>query len=379
LSELLAAGGAAVDPAAPATAGWRPAALCGGAAALLGTALLLLNAEQLGALLVPQLSRMALLALVYPVVLMPLRSRLRGSQAAPGDWATLFALTVLTFAWTVLIEMVCSVGFHFARFRSAERLDEMMAGGPVVVWFTAVLTLLAGLGELSLTTRSRARAIQLRTARMQASDRVARLQLLQWQLHPHFLFNALQGASSLLATDPARAEDLLGRLQRLYRSSLRLLHDPVVPLAQEIAWAREYLDIERERFADRLEFEIDVPPGLADETVPPLILQPLVENAVRHGVSREVGGAWIAITAAESPGTLQLRVANGTRRAVRVRHGFGLRHTLRRLREAYGAEARLEVEQRPGELAVVLYLPSAGSTAARSKPRRGLPAWMPKT
>jgi len=172
-------------------------------------------------------------------------------------------------------------------------------------------------------------------------------------------------------SDRAAAAAMMGRLQSLYGRSLRSLERHLVPVHEELAWCREYLEVERQRFSDRLRVEISVDPEAASAALPPLLLQPLVENAVRHGVAREPGAAWIEIAARlADDGSLRIRVANSARAGRLGGEGFGLRHTRRRLDETYGGSAGLDVVQRGRVVEAILRVPHLDSPlASTSRPR----------
>lgn len=189
----------------------------------------------------------------------------------------------------------------------------------------------------------------------------ARLQSLLRQLKPHFLFNTLNGIASLMHSDVDAADRMLVRLSELLRLTMAQSGEPLITLRTETAFLERYLEIERIRFRDRLTVTIDVPPETMDAYVPNLILQPLVENAIRHGIEPH-----------PRPGhlTLQARI-RGERLTIIIRdtgsglpaegfkrEGIGLANTRERLRELYGPKHRFEMSNRPeGGLQVLLELP----------------------
>jgi hypothetical protein len=304
-------------------------------------------------------ARMTLLGLVYPLLLMPFRRRF-GARPPKLGWATCLGVAVAATFWAVAMEVAIGLTLAIAHGGALHFLASFFSGKmPAFLFLPALLLHAAALFELGFATQAHAHDALLRVERMRARGREARLQLLRNQLHPHFLFNALHGVSALLASDPSRAEALLARLQALYRNSLRSLNSPFVTLQQEVGWSREYLEIERARFSDRLELRVSLPAALTTVSVPPLILQPLVENAVKHGIGREPGPGWIAIEARADGEEVELRVANAAHRPRQIAFGFGLRLTTRRLAETYGTAARLEVRPGVGEIAFVLRLPRA--------------------
>ena len=190
----------------------------------------------------------------------------------------------------------------------------------------------------------------------------ARLRALRLQLNPHFLFNTLNAISTLVAENRnAEANRMLARLSDFLRSTLDRTETDEIPLADEIQFACQYLEIEEIRFGDRLRVDISVGADAEDALVPPLILQPLVENAVRHAVARGEGGGAITIVAEREAEWLTLGVHDdgpGLDGSGDRAKGLGLANTRQRLSELYGerAELRLSKSDRGG-LAVLVRLP----------------------
>ncbi|MGH7712828.1 MAG: sensor histidine kinase, partial [Gemmatimonadaceae bacterium] len=136
-----------------------------------------------------------------------------------------------------------------------------------------------------LDYRDALRERTVRAARLEAQLALAQFQALRAQLHPHFLFNALNAISALIHKDPARADRMLARLSELLRLAIDTAGSPEIRLIDEIDFVKRYLEIERMRFGDRLDVRVDLPVETYDALVPNMLLQPLVENAVRHGVA----------------------------------------------------------------------------------------------
>lgn len=172
----------------------------------------------------------------------------------------------------------------------------------------------------------------------------ARLQTLKMQLQPHFLFNALNAIATLVHKDPDAADEMIGNLSELLRLTLDPSQQQEVPLRQELEFLQHYLQIEQARFGDRLSVDVDVEPRLNEALVPPLILQPLVENAVRHGIEPQLKPGVITIRAfAEGP-MLCLSVRDngaGIRSSSPPGHGIGLSNTRARLQALYGSDGCL--------------------------------------
>ena len=204
-----------------------------------------------------------------------------------------------------------------------------------------------------------------RAARLEAQLATAQLGALRAQLNPHFLFNSLNAASTLMGRDVRAARGVLGDLSALLRLSLDRMGDPEVPLADELDFLRHYLDVERTRFGDRLDVTIDADPALADALVPPLVLQPLVENAVKHAVSPRPEGGRVRVQARaeadDSPGgALVLTVADdgpGLAPGGPRPGGIGLKTTRERLAGLYGDAASLTLDDARGGLTVTVRLP----------------------
>lgn len=131
--------------------------------------------------------------------------------------------------------------------------------------------------------------------RLEAELSSAQLHILKTQLHPHFLFNTLNGVSSLMYSDVRAADRMLTQLAELLRQSLSTFHAQKVTLQRELEFLLPYLQIEQARFGDRLTFEVEIDPRLEFALVPHLILQPLAENAVRHGISTRPSGGWLRV------------------------------------------------------------------------------------
>ncbi|HVN85748.1 MAG TPA: histidine kinase [Candidatus Binatia bacterium] len=168
----------------------------------------------------------------------------------------------------------------------------------------------------------------------------AQLAALRAQLNPHFFFNSLNSIAQLISTDPAKAEACVERLAEIFRYMLRRGHTEFVPLQEELEIAEAYLEIERARFGDDLAVDEQIDERARAVRLPELILQPLVENAVKHGVSRKIGGGQVRIEAAFDNGDLRLTVADtgaGIQDASRIfESGVGLKNVRARLLRLYG-------------------------------------------
>ena len=196
-----------------------------------------------------------------------------------------------------------------------------------------------------------ARQAEVRASTLAAQLSSAQLDALRSQLDPHFLFNTLNSISALMHRDVHAADTMLSRLSDMLRMTLDSSSAQEVALRAELETTRLYLDIMDARFGDRLSWSFDVAGLLLDERVPSFLLQPLVENAVRHGVQESKQRTTIRVGAEATGDVLTLRVADDGRGLppdAGLNEGIGLRNTRRRLAELYGAAARLEVTNRDG-------------------------------
>jgi len=224
----------------------------------------------------------------------------------------------------------------------------------------AVVTLFAGNIALRYYRESRERALlasQLETRLVEAQ-----LKTLQQQLHPHFLFNTLHAISSLMHKDIEAADQTLIRLSDLLRLTLERLGQREVTLQAELDFLRKYLEIESTRFADRLVVRFDIEEGARDAFVPTLLLQPLVENAIKHGVARKSGEGHIDVTARRDNNMLWLEVRDdgvglSEDSLTALQKGIGVSTTRARLQHQFGAEYRFEFHRLPQGVAVVVAVP----------------------
>ncbi len=204
-----------------------------------------------------------------------------------------------------------------------------------------------------------------REAVLQRQVTEAELRALRAQINPHFLFNSLNTIADLIVTDPPRAELMTLRLARVFRHLLTHSTRPQTSIREEVEFLRTYLDIEEARFGSRLSVNIDIAGDVAHESIPALILQPLVENAIKHGLSPKPGGGRLWITAAALDGHIQLTVEDdgvGTSHSLESKNGngggIGLSNVADRLRTLYQGQAGVRLEPRPsGGSRAVLWLP----------------------
>jgi signal transduction histidine kinase len=218
-----------------------------------------------------------------------------------------------------------------------------------------------GLGHV-LEYHRRFREREIRASQLEGQLASARLLALEMQLRPHFLFNALNAVSELIHTNPRAADRMVVRLGDMLRATLDGGASGEVPLRRELEQLERYLDVERMRFSDRLEVAFDVDPESLDAPVPNLILQPLVENAIRHGIASRPGAGRVEVEAHRLNGALVVRVRDdgpGLAGAGAPADGVGLSNTRARLEQIYGAGASLDLRNAAGGgLEVTLTIPA---------------------
>jgi len=185
----------------------------------------------------------------------------------------------------------------------------------------------------------------LEAAQLQTQLARAQVQALRTQINPHFLFNTLHSVSELVHSDPLAAEQMIARLSQLLRRSLDTSDLLEVPLSQEVDFLRLYLDIERVRFEDRLRAEFDIDPATESALVPNLILQPLVENAIRHGIAHRLSGGRILIRSRRAEQNLELSITDDGvgLPAAGMREGIGLSTTRERLEKLYRGDGHFQI------------------------------------
>lgn len=256
-------------------------------------------------------------------------------------------MTVFVALTKTLFELVSSHDSAFVHFTWGKLLRSIDMSTDTGVFLYCMIVLV----EHSFVYYKRYRNGLINAGRLQTELARAQLQALKMQLHPHFLFNTLHTITALVHEDPDRAERMIARLSELLRLFLANSTIHEVPLGEELRILDLYLDIERTRFEDRLTVHCDVPAELRDAMVPNLVLQPLVENAIRHGVGKKSSPGWISIAAEKHGQTLLLRVtdngeglrAEGLNRETgrRPDSGKGLAITRGRLESLYGSDQSL--------------------------------------
>ena len=253
-----------------------------------------------------------------------------------------FAYSWLNYLLFYVIDPVDSIRREVEEHASEYSKPLMVTIDQALSWYFFIVAW--GIMYIALSYAAKERRAERRAALYRAEAQSAQLRALRYQINPHFLFNTLNSLSTLVLRQRGEeAERMILNLSRFFRSSLTVDPADDVPLADEIRLQRLYLDIERVRFPDRLKVEIDVPKPLECCPVPSLILQPLVENAIKYGVARSISPVTVSIRAAREGDRLRLTVADdGSAPAsapTAEGAGVGLRNVRQRLSARFGTAA----------------------------------------
>jgi two-component system, LytTR family, sensor histidine kinase AlgZ len=294
------------------------------------------------------------LAAWYPSRAMPLHAARTASLLATH----FFGALVLSGVWVLLFRLWARF-LDFVRGGPSE-VDIVSARAFVFVVTGALLYLLAVAFHYLLLALEHARSVEKREMEVKVLAREAELKALKAQLDPHFLFNSLNSISSLCGSNPSSARTLTTLLAEYLRKSLRFGSAESITLSEELELASSYLAIERIRFGPRLEIEQQIDESVRGYRLPPLLLQPLVENAVTHGIGNLIEGGVVQIAANRDDTHVRISVENRCdpdRPSSRRGEGIGLANTKRRVATFYGDGARVEVLNEPERFRVALALP----------------------
>lgn len=226
-------------------------------------------------------------------------------------------------------------------------------------WINSLIIYWIILGIYSaLHYADRFREQKLFATQLETQLALAQLNALKMQLQPHFLFNTLHAIASLMEEDVKAAQRMIARLSELLRLTLDHVGEQEVPLSKEIEFLKSYLEIEEIRFHDRLRVKYKLSADIMNARVPALILQPLVENAIRHGIAPRSTGGTIVISADQDDGNLKLEVRDDGKGASAVKHGVGFSNTQKRLEQLYGSRQTFSWQNLPeGGFSVSLSMP----------------------
>jgi sensor histidine kinase YesM len=230
---------------------------------------------------------------------------------------------------------------------------------PLLLGVGSLLFVLTVAVHYLMSSLEASREAETRALEMQILAREAELKALKAQIDPHFLFNSLNSISALTAMDPAKARMMCLLLAEFLRKSLALGAKALIPLEEEISLASSYLAVEQVRLGSRLMVEKEIEEASKSCRIPPLLLQPLVENAVRHGIANLLEGGIIQIRSQKKGERLSVAIENpvDTDASAKGGKGIGLENVRGRLAMLYGSEARLIVQRNGGSFQVEISLP----------------------
>ena len=269
---------------------------------------------------------------------------LAASVLSSGGWL------LATRGWLYVLARQGLIADAAARFEAAQTL---------IFGFGVLLYLLSLAVSYVIAAFEASRDAERRGLRGQVLAREAELRSLRAQIDPHFLFNSLHSISALTTIDPIGARRMCLMLADFLRDSLALGSEARIPLARELSLVERFLSIERVRFGDRLQMEVE-PDGAGACLVPPLLLQPIIENAVTHGVAHVLEGGTIRVAASRSGSTLSIVIENpcDPQRPRGRGAGLGLANVRARLQALHGAEGRLTAAEREGLWRVDISMPA---------------------
>ena len=280
---------------------------------------------------------------------------LAGVASLAATWTVAAAAGSLVLAGAAWVTASLLSSIH-----GMEGVDQKLPGVlPLLFGMGFVLYLLSAGLHYSALSAEQSREAERRAAEARTLVREAELRALKMQINPHFLFNSLHSIAALATIDGARAREMCIRLSDFLRSSLGLTDRESIPLHDELALARNYLEVERVRFGERLRVEEQIEAACEECMVPALMLQPLVENAVKHGIAGLVEGGAVRVSATRAASGVTIAVENAFDPEMPPprKTGLGLAHVRRRLKVRYGEAASLEAGSVGDTYRVVLHFP----------------------
>jgi two-component system sensor histidine kinase AlgZ len=270
-------------------------------------------------------------------------------------------LTAAVLLSTLWLQMAKGLSVGLMRWGGFPGLDQRLAKYIPLLWVTGVLLyVLSVTFHYVLLAEQASREAQERALQARVLARDAELKALRAQVNPHFLFNCLHSVSALTSSDAGKAREMCILLADFLRTTLRLGGKETITLEEELALVRGYLAIEKVRFGVRLHMEEDVQKQTMETLIPPLLLQPLVENAIRHGIANLPEGGVIRLSAQEKANVVSIVVENSfdPDSPAPLKTGLGLDNIRQRLDTRYGLEASISVHTEGNRFQVSLRLPA---------------------
>ena len=306
-----------------------------------------------------RLNRMESTAIILPVIVilaieclgpwyflrsLPLRS------TPPWKLVAIYLIAAICMAAVVMMTVHITIACFNGVFPNLE--ERLIPAFPVLAGMAMLIYLLSIALHYVLFALESSRQAEL-------LSREAELKALKAQVNPHFLFNSLNSISALTSVDPARARDMCIRLSEFLRNSLRLGERVSIPFSEELALTRTYLDVEQVRFGSRLRIAQDFDDACTNCEVPPLLVQPLVENSIKHGIATLVEGGEITMTGRQMRDSIRIVIENpfDPEAPETRRNGFGLASVRNRLQARYGGAAGLDIQVDRDHYRVILTIP----------------------
>src|SRR5271155_4282831 len=274
-------------------------------------------------------------------------------------WLThILAAAILSLCWVLLAKLFA---YGLSRMASFQGLDSRFASQvPVIFGAGFLLYLLSVASHYVILTIEDSNKAEVRVQETSILARDAELKALKAQVNPHFLFNSLNSISALTSVNPAKAREMCILLAEFLRMTLGLGEKTSVPLSEELSLLHRYLAIEKVRFGARLQMEEDMQQVSTSLQLPPLLLQPLIENAVTHGIANLPEGGTVKLSGHGHNGRVSLAVENTFDSDSTPTHkgGLGLKNVRQRLEARYGKEATMRVSAEEGKFRVELSFPA---------------------
>jgi len=277
-------------------------------------------------------------------------------------WRTLLthvmAAQVLSFLWTLVAGPFARALSYIPQFRG---LDKQFSSDLWIVYVTGSLVYLMSIAfQYVVIAQKAAKAVELRAVETSMLARDAELRALRAQINPHFLFNSLNSISALTSIDPARAREMCLLLADFLRLTLGMGEKHVIRFSEELDLLEKFMAIEKVRFGERLHMEENIHEAAKRCQIPALLLQPLLENAVSHGIASMADGGWIRLQAEVQDGRLGIMVENDRddEAPPRRKNGVGLKNVRSRLEGRYGKDATFRIETSEDRFRVSMTLPA---------------------
>ena len=283
----------------------------------------------------------------------------------PGNTPVVRLATIWIIAGSVSLVVWIGLSYAWAMWLIPEGQDYSGSASmlPLLIFAGAIGISLAVLGHYLVGAFQRSRNAERRALELQVLAREVELKSLRAQLDPHFLFNSLNSVAALIGNDTAAARQMCFLMAQFFRKSLTLARQQAIPLSEEVSLAETFLAIEKVRFGERLRTSFDIADDVKDVSVPPLMLQPLVENAVHHGVAHMLEGGEVCVQARRREGFLELVVANpcDPDRPPSRSTGVGLVNVRSRVETLCGHRASVDVDASDTAFRVSILLPAVSN------------------